>query len=299
MDMLAFDGPMGVAPTVAAGSPQERFAAGLFLLSFAAISGYGLLRLMVRRRDEARIRDWLVQLWDTLQHSSQPAEAHLLQGVRGAVVIAGRTTAGTAGTLTAPLSGSACVWYRVRVTRDDEEGSNGGTRHVVLYEDRCDPDLVAVAVADATSVVLDPGLCTRSLVPGRKNDLVERIVEECTRPPSDRQFLTPGPHLASLRDTGRVDRTALKHMSNTTGFTVTEDVVRPDIDVLVAGCVATVGKTLTLTAREGHRDGVTAMTSAQITGHIAARRRWQKRLAFALTAATLLLSTSGMLQLSR
>ncbi|MEU6194639.1 hypothetical protein [Streptomyces sp. NPDC047061] len=299
MDILASDGLLGVAPAVPAGDSGEHYAVGFLLLSFAAVSGYGLLWLMVRRRDEAQMRDWLLPLSDTLRHSSQPVEAHLLQGVRGPVVIAGRTTAGTAGTLTAPLSGSACVWYRVRVTRDDEVGSNAGTQHIVLYEDRCDPDLVAVAVADATSVGLDPGLCTRSLVPGGENDLVERIVEERTRPPSDWQFLTPGPHLASLRDTGRVDRTALKHMSNTTSFTVTEDVVRPGIDVLVAGCAATVGKTLTLTAREGHPDGVTAMTSAEIAGHMAARRRRQKRLAFALTAATLLLSTLGVLQLSR
>ncbi|MFJ8111388.1 hypothetical protein [Streptomyces sp. NPDC096132] len=54
-----------------------------------------------------------------------------------------------------------------------------------------------------------------------------------------------------------------------------------------------------LTAREGHRDGVTAMTPVQITGHIAARRRWQKWLAFALTAATLLFCAFGMLLLSR
>lgn len=302
MDILAFDALKGVVLAAAAGSPQDRFATGMFLLVFAAISWCGLLWLMVRRGDEAQMRDCLVQLWDTLPHRSQPVGPNLLQGVRDRVTIAGRTTAGPAGPLTAPLSGSACVWYRVRVTRDEEVGSNGGTCHVVLYADHCDPDLVTVAVADATSVLLDPGLCARSLVPGREHDLVERTVEERTPPPPGRQLpLNPGPHLAGLIDAGRVDAAALKRNvpSNTNSFTVTEDVVRPDTDVLATGGATAVGRTLTLTARDGHRDGVTAMGPAQITGHIAARRRRQKRVAFALTAATSLFCTFGMLLLSR
>ncbi|MFJ3777825.1 hypothetical protein ACIPX0_39675 [Streptomyces sp. NPDC090075] len=180
--------------------------------------------------------------------------------------------------MTAPLSGSACVWYRVRVTRDDEVGSNSGTCHVVLYKDHCEPDLVTVAVADATSVLLDPGLCARSLVPGREHDLVERTIEECTSPPSGRQLpLNPGPHLASLIEAGRVDAAALKRnvRSSTNSFTVTEDVVRPDTDVLATGGATAVGGTLTLTARDGHRDGVTAAPrrSPITSPHAAAGRR--------------------------
>ncbi|MFJ3777826.1 hypothetical protein ACIPX0_39680 [Streptomyces sp. NPDC090075] len=74
MDILAFDALKGVLRAAAAGSPQDRFAAGMFLLVFAGISGYGLLWLMVRRSGEAQMRDCLVQLWDTLPHRSRPVE---------------------------------------------------------------------------------------------------------------------------------------------------------------------------------------------------------------------------------
>lgn len=257
------------------------------MVFLAAVAGLGAALLLSTRRAEQQVGDHL--------HRTLTAGAPPDGRLDGPVTFTARTTAGPAGPHRSPLTGTGCVWYRIRVTRHDEEGENG--RDHLVHEQTSDPDRVAVTVPPDTVVLLHPGLCERSPVPGRRRDLIEQTVTEHTEPATTGPPSDAGPHLTQLRRTGRIGDDALRSFSCTTRFTVTEDIVRAGVDVLVAGTATTTGDTTTITPLPGSYDGVTTRTAGEITDHIGTRRRWEARIAVGLAALAVVLGVPAIAML--